>query len=507
MPIYDEFTVVPVKKSGGAVSLLKLVPNGQVQDTQKIAEEVLAKSGLREMPENLRQRFLSVIVSRLKDVRDELETRQELSLAADKGGLGFSSAEVDSVMVAISGVTAKKVAAPKLEIGSPKEIQSRVGQAASAPASPRAKLEEVSKKFTAAFPTKPSPPPVKPEIPKPKFEIPIPPAKPEIPKPKFQIPPPPAKAEIPIPPAEPRQIERAPALPASRQEAVTMLANEVMDSLSFRLSEPSLADRLRYAAHARLADVRDALETEETLRRPVNAGGLGLSSAQTSEVLAALLPRVERIQRELYAISKKKVTAALAEEKEKRQFVADVRKEQEKKEIDVLFEEVTGRSAETRPPVPREIIRGLTSTGGQTSTPPVRQPPPTRPPAPTPQLPAAPTMTDVEPPARLIGPIEELRRLNLVDFRKFSKNPAEAARKIRDKLSLLEAESFARRNRGIEALKESELFQTYAAILAQSVTRGISPDESIAQSAAAGRPTLTIEEFNAIMELNKTLRF
>ena len=57
---------------------------------------------------------------------------------------------------------------------------------------------------------------------------------------------------------------------------------------------------------------------------------------------------------------------------------------------------------------------------------------------------------------KLTGPVEELRAITLVDFRRLSRDPSEAAMKIKDKIDLLTGESFEKRSAGIAAWTASE---------------------------------------------------
>jgi hypothetical protein len=119
---------------------------------------------------------------------------------------------------------------------------------------------------------------------------------------------------------------------------------------------------------------------------------------------------------------------------------------------------------------------------------------------------ARPSVTDIIAPPRLVGPIEELRRLAVVDFRRLSRDPREANLKIRDKIDLLADRSFAERDRGVKAWQESAVNRLYLDILRLSL-EGKPVPEVIAVREKNGEPTLTKAEFDAIMDLNRKLRF
>jgi hypothetical protein len=115
-------------------------------------------------------------------------------------------------------------------------------------------------------------------------------------------------------------------------------------------------------------------------------------------------------------------------------------------------------------------------------------------------------MADVAPAPRLTGPVEEIRSLTLVDFRRLSKDPSEATLKIKDKIDLLQEQSFDTKTQGIRAWTESGVNKQYLDLLRASL-EGRPVVDIIAEREAAGTPTLTKPEFDAIMTLNRILRF
>jgi RNAse (barnase) inhibitor barstar len=115
-----------------------------------------------------------------------------------------------------------------------------------------------------------------------------------------------------------------------------------------------------------------------------------------------------------------------------------------------------------------------------------------------------PKMEDVrmESSTKLYGPIEELGALSIMDFRRLSKDPAEAALKIIGKLDLLEDESLIKRMQGVKALKSSPLYKTYAEIMNQAMASGKSIETTVNE-----KNIITLPEFKAIMGLNQNLKY
>jgi len=113
-----------------------------------------------------------------------------------------------------------------------------------------------------------------------------------------------------------------------------------------------------------------------------------------------------------------------------------------------------------------------------------------------------PKVEDVKFSAQLYGPIDELAALKIEDFRRLSKNPDEAARKILGKIQILEEESMVKRNEGVQALRRSPLYKAYAQIMNTAIKQGQSFNQII-----EANPVITLAEFKAIMDLNKSLKF
>src|SRR5690606_26031994 len=111
-----------------------------------------------------------------------------------------------------------------------------------------------------------------------------------------------------------------------------------------------------------------------------------------------------------------------------------------------------------------------------------------------------PLVSDVSYAPKLIGPVEELRSLTLKDFRRLSKEPKEAALKIKDKIDLLEEQSFTLKTQGVEAWQGSEVNRLYLDVLRRSL-EGRPVGEVIADMTASGGPAITQAEFEAVMDL------
>ena len=110
-------------------------------------------------------------------------------------------------------------------------------------------------------------------------------------------------------------------------------------------------------------------------------------------------------------------------------------------------------------------------------------------------------------PSMVMGPIDELREMNTIEFRRISADPVQAAARIHDQITLLAEESIAKEAEGIDAFKQSPLNKLYLELGNESIGSGKAVTDLITEREAKGTPTLSVAEFNAITDLNKRLRF
>lgn len=118
-----------------------------------------------------------------------------------------------------------------------------------------------------------------------------------------------------------------------------------------------------------------------------------------------------------------------------------------------------------------------------------------------------PRLDDIRFAKKLFGPVEELEHLTLIDFRRLSPDPRVATEKIKEKIDLLEKDSYAQKIAGINAWHLSEVSSFYRLLGQKSLEAGQGIEQVVKDRTAAQKPTLTLAEFEAVMELNRQLRF
>jgi len=114
---------------------------------------------------------------------------------------------------------------------------------------------------------------------------------------------------------------------------------------------------------------------------------------------------------------------------------------------------------------------------------------------------------DVKKMPKLMGPVDELRYMNFIDFRRLDMDPMRAAAKIKSKIDVLEEDSFSRRLEGLSAWRESKIYLEYIDIGRKALGQNKSIEEVITDKKKVNQKTLSKVEFDAILNLNKELRF
>lgn len=307
----------------------------------------------------------------------------------------------------------------------------------------------------------------------------------------------------------------------SRLSPVATAVDALIAATGARFTREAVEQRFRAAVAARFRDVRDEAETRAHLLRPFTRGGLGLSE----ETVRKLMLVIEHRFREFHHLpSPRKRSVAQAPRHVARalpmpvpttpvvrkSLVPAVLPPPPPPQLTPRVEKIQVPEqdhAPTRPVVERQEQRVA-------QQPVVLQPKPPAPPPPSPRVerplvtpkPPAPAarqkIMDVRPPRpRLIGPVEELAALTVEDFRKIKGDSMTVARRIGEKLDVLEKQSYAQRAVGLRALRGSPLLQAYADILNAALAEGKKVDDVLSTVG-----TLTKEEFVAIGMLSQQLR-
>jgi len=331
-------------------------------------------------------------------------------------------------------------------------------------------------------------------------------------------------------------------------------AKSIISRFSFKPDDEVMAKRLESIVVSRLRDIRDEMETRENLMKSRKIGGMEFSPEQSEELLKLIKvgegapaavpkapitsatptqpvvtllqpetplpmpvpspvePKIE-MEGDLPVVrlpgDKKDFNDQLTMTNNQKGNFNNQIEEKNKNELSKLTQDVKIISAEAKLEPKKFDSVSLASRD--------KLPPPQ--PAPfiaTKTIPETvltsktvnrPNLDDVKFTRRLEGPVEELENMTLIDFRRLAVDPKAATGKVREKIDLLEKEGLEKKISGIAAWQKNEISRFYRLLGQASMTEGKSIETIIKERLLAGKPTLSLEEFEAVMELNRALRY
>ncbi|NTU98531.1 hypothetical protein HGA64_00780 [Candidatus Falkowbacteria bacterium] len=290
------------------------------------------------------------------------------------------------------------------------------------------------------------------------------------------------------------------------QEDVLTLLKQAQISFSSQI----LVDRFTQILASYLRGIRDKIDVREALSKEIVSGGLGLDAGEVDNILA-LADNFKPDHGDLKLEAPKRII--LPEDKLASDRTA-VLKEIGARDVEYdLVKAIAERQGKTEAEVNSSANAAVQpKTDSETTASVV---PPQAPETTTkrgffffskPSIGNKTRMQDVKAP-RTMGPIDELRYLDAISFRRLSRVADEATAKIKEKLKLLEKEQYSKRLLGIKAWRQSPLNQLYLNMTQAALSQRISIDQLISQKFEAKEDCLNQAEFEAIMKLNQDLRF
>jgi len=485
------------------------------------AQDIVNESITEVADPSAQSRLRGVVESFLAGVRTEEQTKDVLTRPRKIGGLGFDPKAADRVLEEAREETRSVV----IDRGAPPAAQPTAAGVAAA---------NIAKAAAPAGEPEPSAPPPAPAKPKDDFSTIKPEDEAEIARLK----------EVTLPAKGVEQADET----ARRIEASI---DEIYQASGLKTEDEAMAKRIKTVIGNRLRDVRDQMETLEIMVQPKELGGLGMSQDGARALLNVIQSKLKSVHDE-HAVQVMTEKTEWVEKEKAQKVEGEAREKQEDlSDLERLYSSIVSKSkkamknappspmpapaapaapAPSAPPVPPNLPIATTNPVPPELRAPAVVPLPA-PPAPAPR-PAAPPLTivrptpgvavmpqvqgsvdapkprmdDVKPVARVTGPVEELRAITIVDFRRLSKEPAEAAARIKDKIDVLAEQSYTRRNEAIAAWGASEVVRTYLELMGEGLN-GIPLKDAIAARQAARKPHLTPEEFQAVGALSRQLRY
>jgi hypothetical protein len=261
----------------------------------------------------------------------------------------------------------------------------------------------------------------------------------------------------------------------------------ICDYDAFGFDDPLLNDRCKKIVESRVREVRDATLARAQFERSVDKGGLGVSGRRLADILERLETVVslyEKAQVERHAEGK---TLAVQERQKARDAKTEAVKNEETN-LDKRFKDLVGDVA-----IDTQKMRGAIEGAKQASSK-------------APKV-FSPTMQEIAFEKRLTGPVDELRRMTLIEFRRLSRDPVQAATKIKDKVGILEEQGYDKKIEGVKAWRSSPLNSLYLKLTHEALLGGKGIKEVIEEYANKKEETLTVDEYHAVAAINGELRF
>jgi hypothetical protein len=291
----------------------------------------------------------------------------------------------------------------------------------------------------------------------------------------------------------------------------------IITKAEINFGSEELTSRFKLILRTYLRGIRTRLDTKLTLTKAFESGGLGFDSdsaemvlglADKSEELLKSEPKKEAVATKPPANSLDALMAVGA-----RDIEYDLGKELAKKEAAKAVISPAPPAAEPAqvPPIATEIEpQPEVPIQAFSKIPAVPQPEPEMEPLVIKHAPETGSkikMADIKYVPKTMEPSEELGFMDLASFRRLEKEPEKIIGKIRDKIKLLEAESYGKKLEAVKAWRQSPVNKLYLAIGEAAIANNKPIDIIIEERRAGGEEVLSSEEFEAIMTLNKDLRY
>lgn len=256
--------------------------------------------------------------------------------------------------------------------------------------------------------------------------------------------------------------------PDSEHAKTTTAANrtdqvsKIVGSLSFKVSS-QLDNRLRSVIQLRLKDIRSEVDTLDACSRSIKDGGLGLTETQSRELTdksrpTAYAPKVENmaVKRETKENIVDKIISSSALES-------------------ASIENLISKKSEVKPVQNISPVRVASAN-------------------------AKAMMHDVHARPLSMGPLDEIQFFTLVDFRRLSSKPDDAAERLKQKFLNLKEESYLLFIKSWDAWRNSPLYQAYVSVIDEAM------EQKRPLSGVLGeRDKISLAEVEVLINLEKDL--
>ena len=293
--------------------------------------------------------------------------------------------------------------------------------------------------------------------------------------------------------------------------------NQIITQANINFGSQNLIERFEQILKTYLRGIRDRIEIRQTLTKPVAAGGLSFDQETAEKVLVIADRNLKNLGKVPKVSPASKIKAPELDKKAVAGLASVGTRDFEYDLATSLAQRVKAskmESASELPPPPPAVITPQVKTPTTKTELAVSSQPQT---AQKVEIKIA-TRPKVEPVSkvkiedikyipRVMSPIDELKFLDLTNFRRLDLDPQKASSKILGKIKLLEEESYGKRLEGIKAWRASPANKLYLLMGQESISKSLAIDAIIQERKKAGQEYLTGQEFEVISDLNKSLRF
>ncbi len=261
---------------------------------------------------------------------------------------------------------------------------------------------------------------------------------------------------------------------------------EVLEKLGFTVM-PEVLGRLKSLVLAKLKDIKSEDETRELLARSIKNGGLGLTEQQVEKIIKSCLEVQSAENTEDGSVPVLKGSAALMVEPLELPAIAS-------SVAPVPYSKINTFKPSAPPqvstPQKQEVVSKFVGSAVANESvfkldtrPAMKQ-----------------SMQDVSASEMEMGPVEEIKSVTLMDFRRLSSNPEEAAKRLQQKIFNLQDESFVWYLDALAAYHTSPLYIEYI----QAVCQSLAERKSLANVLSI-KNSIKLDEAVALMEMEKGL--
>lgn len=309
--------------------------------------------------------------------------------------------------------------------------------------------------------------------------------------------------------------------------------NEIIKKTEINFGSAILIERFKQILKTYIRGIRDKISIKQTLTKPLDSGGLGFDNDSVDHVLLVADGVMKSANRDSAAQQPLSQAPGVsgardmeydlaAELKKKESFKAN--KLDTQHELAPLLPMISPQPPARQPqpakmpqipPVPPQTEPFLTRNiivkplpvsdyGAPAEQIIIRRPDAIKAQA---KPEGKPKMEDVKFMPKVFGPVDELQYMDLANFRRLAKNPANIAAKIKEKINLLEEDSFVKRLEGIKAWRSNPVNRLYLQMGQAGISENKPINAIIEERQAAGQECLNNQEFEAVTDLNRELRF